>query len=53
MDIANVTKEGNGKATLKTKTTAGGNLTFSMKGKNVAVTDEQGGMTCVTIKDVN
>ena len=51
MDIAKLIREGNGKATVKT--VAGGNLTFSMKGKKVAVRDEKGGMAYVTIKDVN
>jgi uncharacterized surface protein with fasciclin (FAS1) repeats len=35
------------------KTVQGGTLTASMKGKNVIITDEKGGMSKVTIADVN
>jgi uncharacterized surface protein with fasciclin (FAS1) repeats len=44
-------KAGNGKAELTT--VAGGKLTASLKGKNVVITDEKGGMATVTTKDVN
>jgi uncharacterized surface protein with fasciclin (FAS1) repeats len=43
-------KEGNGKATMAT--VQGGTLTFTMKGKNLMLTDEKGNMAMVTIKDV-
>jgi len=51
MDLAKKIKEGNGMATIKT--VQGGTLTASMKGKNVIITDEKGGMAKVTIADVN
>jgi uncharacterized surface protein with fasciclin (FAS1) repeats len=44
-------KAGNGKATMKT--VQGGTLTAMMKGKHVILTDEKGGMSKVTIADVN
>ncbi|GEC72065.1 fasciclin [Flavobacterium flevense] len=50
-DIAKAIKAGNGKATLKT--VSGGTLTAWMKGKKLYVTDEKGGMSQVTIADVN
>lgn len=50
-EIAAAIKAGNGKAELTT--VAGGKLTATMKGKNLIVTDENGGMAKVTIKDVN
>ncbi|PKB18681.1 fasciclin domain-containing protein [Flavobacterium sp. 5] len=50
-DIANAIKAGNGKAILKT--VSGGTLTAWMKGKNLYITDEKGGMSEVTIADVN
>ncbi len=50
-DIAAMIKKGNGKAELKT--VAGGMLTASMKGNNLILTDEKGGTSMVTIKDVN
>lgn len=50
-DIANAIKMGNGKATLKT--VSGGTLTAWMKGKKLYITDEKGGMSEVTIADVN
>ncbi len=50
-DIAALIKKGNGKAEIKT--VAGGVLTASMKGKNLILTDEKGGTSMVTIKDVN
>lgn len=43
-------KEGHGKAMLKT--VQGGMLTFTMKGKNIMITDEKGNMAMITIKDV-
>ena len=49
-DLAKAIKAGGGKATLKT--VAGGTLTASMKGKNIMLTDENGGMATVTISDV-
>ncbi len=51
LDLLKLIKAGNGKAVIKT--VAGGNLTVSMKGKNIAIMDEKGGMAYVTIKDVN
>lgn len=51
VDIMKLIKAGNGAATVKT--VAGGNLTLTMKGSKVAVTDEKGGVAYVTIKDVN
>ncbi len=50
-DIMNDIKKGNGKATYKT--VSGGTLTVMMKGKNVVLMDENGGMATVTIADVN
>ncbi len=49
-DLAKAIKAGGGKATLKT--VAGGTLTASMKGKNIMLSDENGGMATVTISDV-
>jgi uncharacterized surface protein with fasciclin (FAS1) repeats len=37
----------------KAKTVQGDELTFMMKGKNIFITDEKGGMSKVTIPDVN
>ncbi|MEO6549645.1 MAG: fasciclin domain-containing protein [Ferruginibacter sp.] len=51
MEIMDMIKAGNGKATVKT--VAGEDLTLSMKGKKVAITDEKGGIAYVTIADVN
>ncbi len=48
--IARLIKEGNGKAELTT--VAGGKLTAMMKGKDLVLTDEKGGMSKVTIADV-
>jgi uncharacterized surface protein with fasciclin (FAS1) repeats len=48
--IAAAIKKGKGKAELKT--VAGGMLTASMKGKDLMLTDEKGGMSKVTIADV-
>ncbi len=50
-DIAMAIKKGNGKAMLKT--VSGGTLTAWMKGKKLYITDEKGGMSMVTIADVN
>ena len=50
-DIMKDIKKGNGKATYKT--VSGGTLTVMMKGKNVVLMDENGGMATVTIADVN
>ncbi len=50
-DIAALIKKGNGKAELKT--VQGGMLTATMKGKDLILTDEKGGTSMVTIKDVN
>ena len=44
-------KKNGGKYTAKT--IQGGELSFSMKGKNIVLQDEKGGMSMVTIKDVN
>ncbi len=50
-DIAKLIKDGNGSAMLKT--VQGGTLTAMMKGKSLVLTDEKGGMSTVTIADVN
>lgn len=50
-DIAKEIKMGKGKA--KLTTVSGGTLTASMKGKVLILTDEKGGMSKVTIADVN
>lgn len=50
-DIAKAIKMGKGKATLKTD--SGGTLTAWMKGKDLYITDENGGKSKVTIADVN
>ncbi len=50
-DIVAAIKAGNGKATMKT--VQGGTLTAKLKGKSVILTDEKGGMSKVTIADVN
>lgn len=50
-DIMKMIKEGNGTATFKTVN--GEELKASMKGKNLILTDAKGGMSKVTIKDVN
>jgi uncharacterized surface protein with fasciclin (FAS1) repeats len=50
-DIKKLIKEGNGKAELPT--VAGGKLWLMMKGKKLIIKDEKGGMSMVTIKDVN
>ena len=50
-DIMKAIKMGNGKATLKT--VSGGTLTAWMKGKKLYITDEKGGMSMITIANVN
>ena len=49
--IAQMIKDGGGSATLKT--VSGGTLKATMKGNKLVLTDEKGGMSTVTIKDVN
>ena len=49
-ELVRLIKEGKGKAELKT--VAGGKLWASLKGNNVMLMDEKGGMATVTIKDV-
>ncbi|WP_264564115.1 fasciclin domain-containing protein [Flavobacterium sp. N3904] len=49
-DLQKAIKAGNGKAMLKTVN--GGMLTISMKGKQLILTDENGGNSMVTIADV-
>lgn len=48
--LSEMIKKGNGTATLMTVN--GGKLMVSMKGENVVLKDEKGGMAMVTIKDV-
>jgi uncharacterized surface protein with fasciclin (FAS1) repeats len=48
--IAGLIKAGGGSA--KLKTVSGGTLTASMKGPKLVLTDEKGGMSTVTIKNV-
>lgn len=49
-ELSKKIKEGNGKAELTT--VAGGKLWVMMKGNNIVIKDEKGGMAMVTIKDV-
>lgn len=49
--IAQLIKAGNG--TAEVKTVAGGKLWLMMKGSNLLIKDENGGIAKVTIKDVN
>jgi uncharacterized surface protein with fasciclin (FAS1) repeats len=49
-DIAKAIKQGSGKAELTT--VEGGKLTATMMGGKLMLTDEKGGMSTVTIKDV-
>ena len=49
--MAKAIKDGGGKATLKT--VAGGELTATMSGDKVVITDAKGGKSTVTIADVN
>ena len=51
VDIVEAIKAGNGKAEFKT--VSGGKLTAMLKGKDVILTDENGGKSKVTIVDVN
>jgi uncharacterized surface protein with fasciclin (FAS1) repeats len=51
MDLMNMVKEGNGKATLKT--VQGEDLTITKKGKNLMVTDAKGDVAKITIANVN
>ncbi|WPO78143.1 fasciclin domain-containing protein [Flavobacterium sp. KACC 22761] len=50
-DIAKAIKDGKGKASIKT--VSGGTLTAWMKGKDLYISDENGGQAKVTIADVN
>jgi uncharacterized surface protein with fasciclin (FAS1) repeats len=50
-DLAKMIREGNGTASIKT--VEGGTLTAMMKGNKIVLKDEKGGMSVVTIKDVN
>jgi uncharacterized surface protein with fasciclin (FAS1) repeats len=50
-DVVAAIKKGGGK--FVAKTVAGGDLTFSLKGKKVQITDANGGKSYVTIADVN
>ena len=50
-DLVKMIKDNGGK--YMAKTVQGGQLTFMLKGKNVIITDENGGMSMVTIADVN
>ena len=49
-DLSKAIKAGKGMATLKT--VSGGTLVATMKGKNIMLKDENGGMATVTIADV-
>jgi len=51
MDLMNMVKMNNGKATLKT--VEGGDLYVTSKGKNLMITDEKGNTAKITIADVN
>ena len=50
-ELMEMVKAGKGKATLKT--VEGENLFITHKGKNLMVTDENGGLANITIADVN
>ncbi len=50
-DLVKMIKDNGGKFTAKT--VQGGELTFSIKGKSVVITDAKGGKSKVTIADVN
>jgi len=50
-ELMSMVKAGNGKANLKT--VQGENLYVTMNGKNLMITDENGGVATVTIADVN
>ena len=49
-DIAKMIKDGGGKAVLKT--VSGGTLVATMSGNKIMLTDEKGGMSTITIKNV-
>ena len=49
-DLKKLTKQGDGKAELKT--VSGGTLTATMKGGMYMLTDEKGGMATITIPNV-
>ena len=49
--LVKLIKKNGGK--FKAKTVQGGELSFSIKGKKILLQDEKGGMSMVTIKDVN
>lgn len=51
LDLSKSIKKSGGKYTVKT--VAGGELTFSMKGSEIYVTDNGGNMAKITISDVN
>ena len=51
MDLMKMVKDSNGKATLKT--VEGQEIYITMKGKNVMITDGNGGVAHITIADVN
>lgn len=50
-DLVGLIKKNGG--TYSAKTVQGGNLTFMMQGNSIVIKDEKGGMSKVTIKDVN
>jgi len=50
MDLKKQIKAGNGQAELKT--VSGGTLTVTMKGKNIVLRDEKGGMSTITLPKV-
>ncbi|MBS1744482.1 MAG: fasciclin domain-containing protein [Bacteroidetes bacterium] len=50
-DLMKMIREGNGNATLKT--VAGENLIAMMKGNKIVLKDTKGGLSFITIKDVN
>ena len=50
-DLVKMIKDGNGTATLNT--VAGGSLSAMMKGNKIVLKDGNGGMSVITIKDVN
>ena len=51
MDLMKMVKDSNGKATLKT--VEGQEIYITMKGKNVMITDGNGGIACIAIADAN
>jgi uncharacterized surface protein with fasciclin (FAS1) repeats len=50
LDLKKQIKAGNGQAELKT--VSGGTLTVMMRGKNIVLKDEKGGVSTVTIPNV-